>query len=71
MTAEQLRARSEALGFPIEKDAKHIEDDLAELLIEEFSKEAEDTAEVYDDEIAKELEKELQLKLWNCKQPKT
>ena len=59
MTAEQLRARSEALGFPIEKDAKHIEDDLAELLIEEFSKEAEDTAEVYDDEVAKELEKEL------------
>ena len=40
MTAEQLRARSEALGFSIEKDAKHIEDDLAELLIEEFSKEA-------------------------------
>jgi len=59
MTAEQLRARSEALGFPIDESAKNIEDDLIELLTEEFSQESEDTAEVYDDKIAKELEKEL------------
>lgn len=59
MTAEQLRARSEALGFSIEETAKTIEDDVAELLTEEFSKEAADTAEVYDDQVARELEKEL------------
>ena len=59
MTAEQLIARSEALGFPIDATAKNIDDDLAELLTEEFATEAADTAVVYDDQIAQELEKEL------------
>jgi translation initiation factor IF-2 len=59
MTNEQLLARSEAIGFPIDKEAKTIEDDLADLLSEEFAKEESDTLEVYDDQMAKEMEKEL------------
>lgn len=59
MTEEELRVRSSALGFHIETDAKMIEDDLADLLYEEFSKETSDTADAYDEIVAQEREKEI------------
>jgi len=59
MTKEELRVRSSSLGFNIEADAKVIEDDLADLLYEEFTNELKDTADAYDEIIGKELEKEI------------
>lgn len=59
MTPEQLRARSTALGFDIPSDSNEVDDDLAELLEEEFEKEASDTADSYDDMVAAEMEKEM------------
>lgn len=59
MTAEELIARSSALGFVIDPEVKLLDDDLAELLYEEFSSELRDTADAYDEIVGKEMEKEL------------
>src|SRR3989338_3149491 len=59
MTPEELIVRSSALGFEIPEDTKIIEDDLGELLYEEFSRETATTADAYDEIIGHELEKEI------------
>lgn len=59
LTKPQLRARSAALGFDIDKEAKEIDDDLAGLLEEEFKKEVEDTADAYDEMVSEEMDKEI------------
>ncbi|EKD63507.1 MAG: hypothetical protein ACD_51C00268G0012 [uncultured bacterium] len=57
MTQKELKAKSKTLGFDMTE--KEIQDDLAELLATEFSTKEKDTAEVYDDMIAKEREREI------------
>ncbi len=59
LSNEQLIARSAALGFDIDKKAEEIENDLAELLEEEFKKEISDTADKYDEMVSAEMEKEI------------
>lgn len=59
MSKEQLIARSAALGFDIDPTATILEDDLAELLAEEFKRELSDKADEYDVIVSQEMEKEL------------
>lgn len=58
MSQKELKAQSKALGFDI-ANAKEIEDEMAELLEVELAAEEKDTADVYDEMIAQEMEKEL------------
>lgn len=57
MTQKELKAQCKALGFDLEE--KEIDDETAELIEMELSGEEKDTAEVYDEMIAQEMEKEL------------
>jgi hypothetical protein len=57
MTQKELKAKSKTLGWDITE--KEIEDDLADLLTSELTVKEKDTAEVYDDMIAKEREREI------------
>jgi translation initiation factor IF-2 len=59
MTADQLRARSAALGFTMDKEATFVEDDLAELLTEEFNNELSDTADAYDEIVSQQTDRDL------------
>lgn len=59
LSKEQLIARSAALGFDIDPASTTLEDDLAELLAEEFKKELSDKADEYDVIVSQEMEKEL------------
>lgn len=57
MTQKELKAKSKTLGFEITE--KEIEDDMADLLTAEVNAKEKDTAEVYDEMIAKEREREI------------
>jgi translation initiation factor IF-2 len=57
MAQKELKAKSKTLGFDI--TGKEIEDDMADLLTTELAVKEKDTAEVYDEMIAKEREREI------------
>ncbi|MBU1019447.1 translation initiation factor IF-2 [Patescibacteria group bacterium] len=57
MTEKELKARCKTLGFDLEE--KEIDDDTAELIEMELSDEERDTADVYDEMIAQQMDKEI------------
>ncbi len=59
LSKEQLIARSAALGFDIDPEAKEIENDLADLLEGEFKSEVANKADEYDEIVSEEIQKEI------------
>ncbi len=64
MDSKKLKEKISALGFEISPRARTIDDDLAELILEEFKQEDEDTdsgdvAEIYDEIISEKRDREI------------
>ena len=59
ITQKELKEKIVELGFEISKKDKEIDDETAELIFEELSPKSEDIAEIYDEMIAEEREREI------------
>ena len=59
ISQKELKERIIELGFELSKKDKVIDDETAELIFEELSPKSEDIAEIYDEMIAEEREREI------------
>ena len=59
ISQKELKEKIVELGFELSKKDKEIDDETAELIFEELSPKSEDIAEIYDEMIAEEREREI------------